>query len=304
MEYISGNTNFKYKNSAVTLGKFDGLHLGHQYLMDQIINYKKQGLTAIMFSFLVSSGSLFSDKGLIYTEEEKHDKLLKSGMDVLISYPFTKEISNMEPEYFIRDILIEKLDAKVLVVGTDFRFGYQRRGDVELLSRYQKTYGYKVIVCEKLKLGNSIISSSVIREKLKDGNMEEVNAMLGKPYSIFGEVIHGRKLGRTIGMPTTNLLPEPNKLLPPNGVYVSKTYLEGKSYQGVTNIGFKPTVGAEKRKGVETYLFDFKKDLYGKKIEVELFTHLRPEMKFDSIDKLKSQMNQDIIMAKQFFSEN
>lgn len=300
MEYVADNTVFKYRNSAITLGKFDGLHLGHQFLMEQVMNFKKQGLTSVMFSFYVSPGSLFSDKGLIYSEEEKLYKLQKSGIDVLISYPFTKETCNMEPEAFIREILVEKLDAKIIVVGTDYRFGYQRKGDVALLSKYEKTYGYKVIVCNKLQWNDTTISSSVIRDYLKEGNMEVVNTMLGQPYSIIGEVLHGRKIGRTIGMPTTNLLPAPNKLLPPNGVYVSKTYIEDKCYPGVTNIGFKPTVGAEKRKGVETYLFDMKRDLYGKKIEVELYHHLRPELKFDSLDKLKIQMKQDIAMAKQY----
>lgn len=301
MEYIAGNTDFKLKNSAVTLGKFDGLHLGHKYLMDQVIAQKKHGLTAVMFSFLVNSGSLFSEKELIYTEEEKVYKLLGSGMDVLISYPFTKKTSSMEPEDFIKNILVDQLDAKILVVGTDYRFGYQRRGDVALLSKYEQTYGYQVINCEKLRWKDTIISSSQIRENISKGNIEPANEMLGQPYSIIGEVMHGRKIGRTIGMPTTNLIPETNKLLPPNGVYVSMTFVDGRYYPGVTNIGYKPTVGAEKRKGVETFIFDFDQDLYGKVIEVELFRFLRPELKFASLDQLKMQMKQDMTMAKQYF---
>lgn len=301
MEYIAGNTDFKFNNCAVTLGKFDGLHLGHKHLMDQVITNKKQGLTAVMFSFLVNSGSLFSEKELIYTEEEKVYKLQNSGMDVLISYPFTKKTSSMEPENFIKDILVDRLDAKLLVVGTDYRFGYQRRGDVALLQKYEQTYGYKVICCEKLKWKDTIISSSQIRENLSKGNMEEANEMLGQPYSIIGEVMHGRRIGRTIGMPTTNLIPAANKLLPPNGVYVSMTFVNGRYYPGVTNIGHKPTVGAEKRKGVETFIFDFDQDLYGKVIEVELFKFLRPERKFASLEQLKMQMNQDMAMTKQYF---
>lgn len=301
MEYIAGNTDFKFNNSAVTLGKFDGLHLGHKHLMDQVIANKNQGLTAVMFSFLVNSGSLFSEKELIYTEEEKVYKLQNSGMDVLISYPFTKKTSNMEPEDFIKNILVDRLDAKLLVVGTDYRFGYQRRGDVVLLQKYEQTYGYKVICCEKLKWKDTIISSSQIRENLSSGNMEAANEMLGQPYSIIGEVMHGRRIGRTIGMPTTNLIPAANKLLPPNGVYASMTFVEGRYYPGVTNIGHKPTVGAEKRKGVETFIFDFDQDLYGKVIEVELFKFLRPEHKFASLEQLKMQMNQDMEMTKQYF---
>ncbi|MBH1942300.1 bifunctional riboflavin kinase/FAD synthetase [Mobilitalea sibirica] len=303
MDYIAENTNFKLKNSAVTLGKFDGLHLGHQLLLEQVISLKKQGYTAVMFSFSYHPGNLFSKKEfeLIYTEEEKLAKLRNTKMDVLVSYPFTKETSNMEPEDFIKDVLIGKLDAKIIVVGQDFRFGHKRRGDVKLLQSLAETYGYRVIACEKRKYKDSIISSSEIRKELKEGNMETVNEMLGQPYSILGEVRHGRKLGRTLGLPTTNIIPVSGKLLPPCGVYASKTIVDGISYPGVTNIGFKPTVGAEKVKGVETYIFDFNQDLYGKFIEVELYTYERPELKFNSIEELKQKMQEDIAFTRNYF---
>lgn len=302
MEYISG-TKFKFQNSAVTLGKFDGLHLGHMQLIDLIISYKKQGLTAIMFSFLLHPSNLFSEKEfeLIYTEEEKIARLKRTGMDVLISYPFTEATRLMEPEEFIRDILVGQLDAKVIVVGNDFRFGIDRRGDVELLKNLENTYGYKVIACEKSKWRHEIISSSSIRQALKDGNMEKVNAMLGHAYSIRGEVVHGRKLGRTIGMPTTNLIPASNKLLPPCGVYSSKSRINGIYYPGVTNIGYKPTVGEDEQLGVETYIFDYSNDLYGKTIEVELHTYLRPELKFGSLEELIQRMKEDILEARMEF---
>lgn len=306
MEYIAGKTNFKFKNSVVTLGKFDGLHLGHQQLIDQVISYKNQGYTAIMFSFLYHPCNLFSDKEfeLIYTEEEKLARLKHSGLDVLISYPFTVETRSIEPEDFIKEILIGKLDAKIIVVGNDFRFGHQRRGDILLLKKFEETYGYKLIVSEKKRLGNTIISSSVIRNNLKEGNLESVNAMLGRPYFIRGEVIHGRRIGRTLGMPTTNIIPESSKLLPPCGVYVSRTLIGGISYKGVTNIGYKPTVGEEERKGVETFIFDFDMDLYGEMIEVELLTYERPEMKFDSLEELQLKMEEDIVFAHNYFRVN
>ncbi|HWT26776.1 MAG TPA: bifunctional riboflavin kinase/FAD synthetase [Mobilitalea sp.] len=303
MEYIAGNTDFKFHNSAVTLGKFDGIHLGHQHLINQVISYKAQGLTAIMFSFLYHPRNLFSDKEfeVIYTEEEKLAKLQKTGMDVLISYPFTEETRNIEPENFIKDILIDKLDAKVIVVGDDFHFGKQRKGNVELLLKQSETYGYKVIVCEKKKWQDTIISSSTIRNELKEGHMNAVNEMLGAPYSIIGVVMHGRRIGRTLGMPTTNLIPAGNKLLPPCGVYASKTIIDGVEYYGVTNIGYKPTVGTEENRGAETYIFDFEQDVYGKEITVELFFFMRPELKFNSLDELKSVMRKDIEAAKEFF---
>ena len=305
MEYIAGNTDFKYKNSAVTLGKFDGLHLGHQQLIDIVISYKKQGLKVVMFSFLLHPGNLFSDKEfeLIYTEEEKLARLNRCGVDVLISYPFTEETRSMEPEDFIKQILVDKLDAKIIVVGNDFRFGIHRKGDVKLLQKYEDTYGYKVIDCEKKKWKNEVISSSLIRKALKEGNMEAVNAMLGQPYTIRGEVVHGRRIGRTIGMPTTNLIPSTSKLLPPCGVYASKTLIGDKYHDGVTNIGYKPTVGEEEYIGVETFIFDFEDDLYGKMIEVELFYYMRPELKFGSLEELVIKMREDIIIAQKFLKK-
>lgn len=304
MEYIAGNTDFQIKNSAVTLGKFDGIHLGHQYLIEQVISHKELGLKAVMFSFLFHPYNLFSDKEFqqIYTEEEKLAMLSQTGLDVLIAYPFTEETRSIEPEDFIKDILIDKLDAKVIVVGDDFRFGHNRRGDVALLQQYSQVYGYKVIACEKKRWQDHIISSSTIRAELKEGNMEAVNAMLGRPYRIRGEVLHGRKIGRTLGMPTTNITPPSNKLLPPCGVYPSRTLIDGTYYYGVTNVGFKPTVGAETKKGIETYIFDFDQDLYGKVIEVELMMFLRPELKFDTLEELKEQMDEDIIFAKKYFN--
>ncbi|HHU71231.1 MAG TPA: bifunctional riboflavin kinase/FAD synthetase [Clostridiales bacterium] len=303
MEYIKGSKDFQFNNCAVTLGKFDGIHLGHQYLLDAIISYKKQGYKAVMFTFDIHPYNLLSNKEFtqIYTEEEKLAKLSRTGLDALISFPFTAETMKQEPEDFIKKILVDKLDAKVIVVGEDFRFGHKRRGDVALLEQYANTYGYKVIACEKRKFHDRIISSTAIRAELAEGKMEEVNAMLGQPYMIMGEVLHGRRIGRTLGMPTTNIVPDPSKLLPPCGVYPSKTSIRGNSYYGVTNIGYNPTVGVVPSKRVETFIFDFDEDLYGQIIEVELMTYLRPELKFDSLEELKIRMEEDIEFARKYF---
>ncbi|HWT76592.1 MAG TPA: bifunctional riboflavin kinase/FAD synthetase [Mobilitalea sp.] len=300
MEYIAGSTDFKFKNTAVTLGKFDGIHLGHQQLIQLAISYKEQGLKAVMFSFQLHPGNLFSDKEfeLIYSEEEKLAKLNHSGIDVLISYPFTEETRSMDPEDFIKKILVDKLDTKIIIVGNDFHFGFGRRGDVAFLKEYEETYGYKVIACEKKKWKNEVISSSAIRYALKEGNLEVANAMLGQPYSIRGEVVHGRRFGRTIGMPTTNIIPPSTKLLPPCGVYATKTLIDGVYHPGVTNIGYKPTVGTDEYIGVETYIFDYDNDLYGEILEVEFYTYIRPEMKFGSIEELVTRMREDIIITR------
>ncbi|HHX12380.1 MAG TPA: bifunctional riboflavin kinase/FAD synthetase [Clostridiales bacterium] len=303
MEYIKGNKDFQLNNSAVTLGKFDGIHLGHQYLLEQIISYKEQGYKAVMFTFDIHPYNLLSNKEFtqIYTEEEKLAKLSRAELDALVSFPFTEETMKQEPEDFIKKVLVDKLDAKVIVVGEDFRFGHKRRGNVALLEQYADSYGYKVIPCEKRKWHDRIISSTAIRAELAEGNMEEVNAMLGQPYMIMGEVQHGKKIGRTLGMPTTNITPDQSKLLPPCGVYPSKTIIKGISYFGVTNIGHNPTVGITPSKRVETFIFDFDEDLYGQIIEVELMTYLRPELKFDSLDELKVKMEEDIEFARNYF---
>ena len=304
MEYITGRTEFKLTNSAVSLGKFDGLHLGHQLLLNKILEQKEHGQKAVMFTFMYHPYNLFSDKEieLIYTEEEKRYLLEQCGLDVLVSYPFTQDTASMEPEIFIKEVLIDRLDAKIIVVGTDYCFGKDRKGNVELLKAFQKTYDYKLFVIEKIQENNQEISSSLIRSEIAKGHIEYANKMLGIPYSIMGTVQHGRKIGRTIGFPTTNLIPDKNKLLPPNGVYASMTTIDGVKYPGVTNIGFNPTVGETPEKRVETYLFDYDKDLYGKFLQVSLYAMERGEKKFNSIEDLKEQMNKDIVFGKQFFS--
>lgn len=303
MEYIYGKTEFQYHNTCVTLGKFDGLHRGHQLLLSYLSKYEKLGYTSVMFTFDYHPSNLFSEReiDLIYTETEKKALLLKEGPEVLISYPFTKESASMEPEEFISKVLISQLDAKIIVVGTDYGFGRKRRGNVAMLREYASVYGYELIVCDKLMLDGEVISSTRIREELKQGNIEYVNEMLGHPYTIMGEVIHGHQLGRTIGVPTANLLPATHKLLPPKGVYASVVRIGGKAYKAVTSIGVNPTVDDSGQIVVESYLLDFHGDLYGQYIEVELYTYERGEVKFASMEELKQNIQKDIEFAKKYF---
>lgn len=303
MEYIYGKTDFVFRRTCVTLGKFDGLHRGHQRLLNELAKYEDQGLTSVMFTFDYHPGNLFSEKeiNLILTEEEKKYILQKNGPKVLISYPFTLETAAMEPEEFIEKILFQKLDAKVIVVGSDYRFGNHRRGDVNMLKQYEEKYNYQLIVCEKLMLDDSVISSTRIREQIKKGNMEYVNEMLGFPYTIIGEVVHGKKLGRTLGIPTINQIPSKQKLLPPDGVYASVVKFDDLRFYGITNIGTKPTVSGDKIRGVETFLFDYEGDLYGKTVQVDLHVYERKEEKFASLEELIQRMQMDIEFAKDYF---
>ncbi len=296
MKYIVETTDFHLKNSVVTLGKFDGLHIGHQMLIDHVIELKKKGYQSVMFTFSLHPYNLFSEKEtkLIYTNEEKLLKLREEGLDVLIAYPFTTKTASLEPEEFIKEVLVKQCDAKAIIVGEDFCFGKHRRGNVDMLRKYAKELGYEVYAYEKVEYDNDVVSATRIRDEIAKGNMEVVTDMLGRPFSVVGEVIHGRQLGRQLGMPTVNILPSEGKLLPPNGVYASTVEIEGKEYTGVTNVGYKPTVGDKNQLGIETYIIDFEGDLYGKVLEVKLLQFMRPEQKFLSVQELKTQMHQDM----------
>ncbi|MDY3919567.1 MAG: bifunctional riboflavin kinase/FAD synthetase [Candidatus Limivivens sp.] len=296
MEYMQGVTGLYVRDeTAVTLGKFDGLHRGHQKLIRRILQAEKGGLASVVFT--LDPGR----SGGILVKDERRQMLADQGISYLIDCPMEPELLHMSPEDFVAQVLVDRLHAKYIVVGSDFRFGYQRSGDYRLLMELQKLYDFRVEVVRKEQHCGRDISSSFIREELEKGNMEMVNQLLGYSFFISGEVLHGRQIGRTLGMPTTNLVPSTRKLLPPNGVYVSQTILDGKAFPGITNIGYKPTIG-ESFKGVETHIFDYDGDLYGKDIQVRLLSFKRPERKFQSREALKHQVEDDIAYGRAYFS--
>ncbi len=296
MKIIKGTTEFQIQEeTAISLGKFDGFHQGHQLLVDRVLQKKREGLKSLIFTFD------FRDRPVLLLPEERRRMLGKRGVDYLLECPFVESISHMEAEKFVREILVRRLHVRYLAVGTDFRFGYQRRGDYRLLERLSAECGYQVEVVEKACYQGEEISSSRIRRELEQGHMELVNQLLGYAYSVTGEVLHGRRIGRTLGMPTTNLLPSERKLLPPNGVYATRTVIDGELFEGITNIGYKPTVGGETRKGVETYLFDLDRDLYGEILTVRFYGYERAERKFASLDELKKRIEQDVFWGRTYF---
>ncbi len=297
MHYIKGK-DFFLKDTAVTLGKFDGFHLGHQELLNDVIN--AAGLKSVVFTFDLNPHNLFSEKEtkLIDTNEERSRSLAKSDLDYLIDYPFTRETADTEPEDFVKNVLVGHLDAKRITVGEDFRFGKGGHGDVALLQELSVLYGFRVKVFDKLVMDGDTVSSTRIRTLIEEGKMEEANRLLGRPYNVTGEIIHGNNLGHTVGMPTINQRPAPEKILPPFGVYVSDIYLDGKKYRGITNIGIKPTIGSESFPGVETWLFDFNENVYGHFAKVCLLSFVRPERKFASIEEVKKQVEIDAGKAK------
>ena len=217
----------------------------------------------------------------------------KSGIDYLIECPFVPQVMTMEADAFVRWI-VKSLNVKCIIVGDDFRFGHNRAGDHRMLSAMAGELGYELIVVDKIKDGARDISSTYIREEIAAGHIKKANELLGYPFFIKGRVVHGRALGRTIGIPTVNLSVPHDKLLPPKGVYMSRVLVRDNWYLGVTNIGCKPTIEGKNPIGAETYIIDFGQDVYGQDIMVELHKFVRPEMKFDSIEALKSQMSADI----------
>ena len=297
MEIIKHTTEFQTEEgTAVSLGKFDGLHQGHRLLIDRILDKKQEGLASLIFTVD------FGERPALTLPEERRELLRRRQLDYLVECPFVPALAHMEPEDFVTKILKERLHAKYLAVGTDFRFGYQRRGDYRLLQQMSSSCGFQVEVVEKACWKGREISSTYIRDELKQGHMEQVNQLLGYAYSVTGEVLHGRQIGRTLGMPTTNVLPKEQKLLPPNGVYATRTLIAGEVFEGITNIGYKPTVGGETRKGVETYLFDLDRNLYGEIIQVQFYGYERPERRFSGLEALKAQIESDVAWGREFFS--
>lgn len=296
MEIFKNTTEFQIEEpTAISLGKFDGLHQGHQLLVDRVLKKKKEGLASLIFTFD------FGERPVLTLKEERRELLRREHVDYLVECPFVPALSHMEPEDFVQEVLKKRLHAKYLAVGTDFRFGYQRKGDYHLLQEMSESCGFQVEVVDKACWRGREISSTFIREELEQGHMELVNQLLGYAYSVTGEVLHGRQIGRTLGMPTTNLLPKEQKLLPPNGVYATRTVIAGEVFEGITNIGYKPTVGGESRKGVETYLFDLDRNLYGEIIQVQFYGYERPERKFPALEALKAQIESDVAWGKEYF---
>lgn len=306
MEYIKHTTEFQIAEpTVISLGKFDGIHRGHEHLMKYLAVKKKQGLKTVVFTFDIPPRQKVEkayETKVLTTNIEKVHLFSQHGLDYLVECPFTSEIMHMEPEDFVA-MIVERLRVKAIVVGTDFRFGHNRRGDYLLLQKLSSVYGYEVHVVEKIQDNGRDISSTFIREEICAGHMEKANELLGYHYFVQGIVVHGNKIGRTLQMPTANLIPPVEKLLPPFGVYASRTCIDGEYYNGISNIGCKPTIAGENPIGVETNLFDFDADIYGKEIRVEFLKQLRQEKKFHSLEELKEQMQKDAAWGKEIVTQ-
>ena len=290
--------------TALTLGKFDGVHLGHQKLIQRLMEKKKQGRKTAVFTFSKPPSAVARGQAqkVLMTMEERELILEAMGVDYLIEYPCDETLIRTSAEDFIENIIVEKCHAAVVVVGTDFHFGYQRKGDWRLLNSFSSYYGYELLVQEKMldEESGKEISSTYIKEEIRNGYMEHAARMLGRPYFFAGSVMHGMQLARNLDIPTMNLHPQEEKIVPPLGVYCIKAFVEGQWYDGIANLGYKPTVTNERVLKLEVHLFKFHKFVYGKTIRVMLYSFVRAEMKFLSIQQLKEQMEQDVQYGKRY----
>lgn len=296
MEIITGTTKYPMKrDTVVAIGKFDGVHIGHQSILNYMLKYKEKDYQTVVFTFDKPPASLLGKEAQkdLSTKEEKREAFRKKGMDYVIEFPFTEETCKIEPEDFIHTILKEQLMAKAVVAGPDLRFGYKGRGNEEMLKEEGDKLGIEVAVLKKATYNGKEISSTYVRREVEDGHMDVVRELLGEPYSVYGKVVHGNHLGHKIGMPTVNIIPPFNKLLPKSGVYLSKTICCGQVYNSISNIGYKPTVSEERQIGVETYIYNFKKDIYEENVKVLLLKHMRDEKKFSGVEELKEVLDRD-----------
>lgn len=303
MEIIKDISQIQWNKTSVTLGKFDGVHLGHRMLMDNVIAAKKNGCTPTVFTFDKFPSQFLRHEAMssILTEEEKEQVLEQLGIERYVLFPFHEKTASMEPEEFVEEILVKTMKIEELYVGADFRFGKGRRGNAVLLERLAKKHGFLFRAVDKRMYNGAEVSSSRIRECIVNGEMEDVTAMLSMPYHISGEIIHGRSLGHTIGVPTINQAISEGKILPKLGVYCAKVTVDAKEYFGIANVGSKPTVQEEQLYGVETHLFECNEDLYGKPAKTELLHFVRPEQKFSSIEELRKQLEADKVTAAEYF---
>jgi riboflavin kinase/FMN adenylyltransferase len=304
--------------TAIVLGKFDGVHIGHQILIKKLLEQKEKGLKTVVFTFDKSPASLFiQDEGEyreLCTLEEKREIFENIGVDVFIEFPMNMETAKIPADEFVTEILQKQLKCNILIAGEDITFGYKGMGDSRMLLEYSQNNGFDVEILEKLMmrdvfledLSEDEISSTGIRKEINAGNVAKANVLMGRSFSINGEVIHGNHLGSTVlNMPTANVKWPENKVFPNFGVYLTEIVADNVCYKGITNVGLKPTIKETAAKDVlaESYLFDYTGDLYGKNIIIRFLEFCRPEKTFDGLEHLKEQLKKDLQVAQTYWSQ-
>lgn len=295
------------KKTILTLGTFDGVHIGHKKILERLTQNTENGkYESLVLTFFPHPRMVLQEKSeikLLNTISEKSKLLEKSGIENLVIHPFNESFSRLTAEEFVHSILVNQFHIQKIIIGHDHRFGRNRTANIDNLIAFGAEYGFEVEQISAQEIQDVSVSSTKIRKALQDGNMSLANEYLGYAYFLTGEVVKGKQLGRTIGFPTANIqIKEDYKLIPKNGVYAVKTFIGQKEVFGMMNIGFNPTVNGQKQT-IEVNLFDFDADIYGEKLEISLLKYLREEQKFGSVDLLKEQLNQDKKTALEFVSQ-
>ena len=285
------------KSSVVTIGTFDGIHKGHQKIIKKVINAsKKSNLSSVVLSFFPHPRIIlnkYNDVKMIDTLDEKIDHLEKIGIDHLIIHPFDKKFSLLSADQFIKEYLVEKLQLKRIVIGYDHRFGKGREASVTDLKEYSREFNFVVDEINAQEIEKIAISSTKIRNSINEGDLKTTKTYLGRFFNLTGKVVKGDGLGKQINYPTANIsIEEDYKIIPKDGVYYIKTKIDNKLFNGMMNIGHRPTIGA-KEKSIEVYLFNFDRDIYNKIISIDVVEKIRDEKKFMSIEALKTQLSKD-----------
>lgn len=303
MQIIESTEEFQIEGrNAIAIGKFDGIHKGHTELLKHILKQKENGMKAVVFTFNPPASVYFGKSGEkeLTPLLEKRRYFQNLGIDVLVEFPLNRHTAATPAKEFIERILAGQMNAAYIAAGTDLSFGDKGMGNKDLLQEFAAKFNYQVQIIDKITCDDREISSSYVREEVEKGNMEKAAELLGRNYTVTGVVETGKKLGRRLGMPTLNLYPPEDKLLPPNGVYYSYVSCKGKRYNSITNIGQKPTVNDMPVVSVESYLYGYAGDMYGEEIVTELIHFRRPEMKFRNVEELKCQMEADVEAGRKY----
>ena len=293
------------QRSVVTIGSFDGVHLGHQAILNQVKAVAAElGLPSVVMTFEPQPQEFFSGErapARLMRLREKVDALFEFGVGQVLCLQFNRELRNLTAAEFVRSVLVDGLGTRHLIVGDDFRFGCDRSGDFKMLSEMGETYDFAVQDTETLEVDGQRVSSTLVRQILERGNFERASQLLGKPFTITGRVVYGQQLGRELGFPTANV--QLNRYSAPlSGVYAVLVNIDGAVYQGAANVGLRPTVGDLLKPILEVHLLDFEADLYGRRIEVEFVTKIRDEEKFTSLDKLIESIQRDVKQIRAWFA--
>lgn len=307
-EYKGANSFISERQTVVTIGTFDGVHIGHRKIIERLVNSAHaNNLDSVVLTFFPHPRMVLQQESniqLINTIEERKALLKETGIDHLVVHPFTHQFSRLTALEFVRDILVTKLKAKKVIIGYDHRFGRNRTADINDLKRFGEEYDFEVEEISQQDVEQVAVSSTKIRTALLEGKVERANMYLQHPFSLNGTIVKGRGIGKDLGFPTANLeIAEDYKLIPKNGVYVVSSEIDGEKVYGMMNIGTNPTVGG-KSKTIEANFFELDKDLYGKTIEIEMLVRIRDEKKFGSVDDLKVAMKQDRAFSIQYIKDN